>query len=615
MAFRKLVEGDCGGSNALVNLTSHYVQDRGLKDEGFHSFPHSDPIASANSDQLVQEFLEETMGQTAQPFRMDSLLAEMWDLEGRVGPVRSPPVSQLAHHDEDVREWAQHYIDAGKHFEEKDEAGIWTAESAGHDPLAEGFDLGIGPKWAQEYLQRAQDSSVQEEQIVNDLSNSEEYVDSKADPLIKETAEAILKETADDSRFTDSKFMRFMRQIRDDGELTDSEDTPEHWSLEFSNEQAPERDWTAQFSAENSLHRLAGPASEESKHQLREDLWQNLSKQWDEMNSEDEQSRWIGEFGDFANSEYKFAQENPMRDMEDALRLGQEKLKIGDLPSAVLCFEAAASQSPDNALAWQLLGITQAENEQDPQAIAALKKCISLDPTNLTALMALSVCYTNENYQNQACRALKEWLRVNPKYSDLVPDVSNNNSVPFGIMSLLDRELHEEVKNLFLEAARQNPNETFDPDVQSGLGVLFNLSGETDMAVDCFRTAVQARPEDSRLWNRLGATLANGSRSEEAVDAYRSALQLSPGFIRARYNLGITCVHLGAHTEAAEHLLTALRQQSRGRGPQGESSVNMSDSIWNTLRLVVVSMLERSDLIAAVENRDVEKLCREFEVD
>ena len=49
------------------------------------------------------------------------------------------------------------------------------------------------------------------------------------------------------------------------------------------------------------------------------------------------------------------------------------------------------------------------------------------------------------------------------------------------------------------------------------------------------------------MWNRLGATLANGSRSEEAVDAYHHALQLFPGFIRARYNLGITCVNLGAH--------------------------------------------------------------------
>ena len=49
------------------------------------------------------------------------------------------------------------------------------------------------------------------------------------------------------------------------------------------------------------------------------------------------------------------------------------------------------------------------------------------------------------------------------------------------------------------------------------------------------------------MWNRLGATLANGSRSEEAVDAYHNALQLEPGFVRARYNLGITCQNLNAY--------------------------------------------------------------------
>jgi peroxin-5 len=114
------------------------------------------------------------------------------------------------------------------------------------------------------------------------------------------------------------------------------------------------------------------------------------------------------------------------------------------------------------------------------------------------------------------------------------------------------------------------------------------------------------------LWNKLGATLANGARSEEAVHAYHQALHLAPGYIRTRYNLGIACINLSTYKEAVEHFLAALNLQQRSRGPQGERSV-MSDNIWSTLRMAI-SLMGRIELHQACDSRDLDALNREFNI-
>lgn len=53
-----------------------------------------------------------------------------------------------------------------------------------------------------------------------------------------------------------------------------------------------------------------------------------------------------------------------MQNESNAFAIGQEKLRQGDLPSAILYLEAAAKQEPGNAEVWLTLGITLAENEQ-----------------------------------------------------------------------------------------------------------------------------------------------------------------------------------------------------------------------------------------------------------
>uniref|UniRef100_A0A8C1I154 Peroxisomal targeting signal 1 receptor n=1 Tax=Cyprinus carpio carpio TaxID=630221 RepID=A0A8C1I154_CYPCA len=568
MAMRELVEAECGGANPLMKLTGHMTQEGGAwRHRSTPSIPPI-PIETITEEELVSEFLQVPQHPPSS-FYMGQLLEEMQQLDQqsyRPAPQRAPDVAALAL----SGNWEAEFLSNVDSASSSGQAGLdpadadWTREFISKDPGC----------WAEEYLKHSEEKLWHED--LGEIEQDKEWY------IIYLLSRRIKKVSAESA---------------------------ESWVDEFT---------------------AYGPDFQQAKAAVESDVdfWEKLQQEWEEMAKRDAEAHpWLSDFDQMLSSSYdkgyQFEEDNPYLSHDDAFAEGVKRMEAGDIPGAVRLFESAVQREPDNQLAWQYLGTCQAENEQEFAAISALRRCIELKKDNLTALMALAVSFTNESLHRQACETLRDWLRHNPKYQHILEQherekecgVQSADSI---VGSLQHMALFNEVQMLFLSAAGADPT-WVDPELQCGLGVLFNLSGEYDKAVDCFNAALSVMPQDYLLWNKLGATLANGNRSEEAVAAYRRALELQPGFVRSRYNLGISCVNLGAHREAIEHFLEALSLQRQaagdgeggaGRG-RGAAVTVMSDNIWSTLRMAL-SMMGESLLYSAADRRDLDTLLAHF---
>ncbi|KAK7147582.1 hypothetical protein R3I94_010182 [Phoxinus phoxinus] len=592
MAMRELVDAECGGANPLMKLTGHMTQEGGAwRHRSTPTIPPT-PIEIATEEELVSEFLQAPQ-RPPHSFDMGQLLEEMQQIDQqnyRQAPQRAPDVAALAL----SGDWAAEFLSNADSASSSAQAGLdpadadWTREF-----INEVADPG---RWAEEYLEQSEEKlwlgdlgeRVQDKEWTQEYQSGEE---------LRQTANELLAKV-DDPKLKNTEV---------------SADSAESWVDEFA---------------------TYGPDFQQAKAAVESDVdfWEKLQQEWEEMAKRDAEAHpWLSDFDQMLSSSYdkgyQFEEDNPYLSHDDPFAEGVKRMEAGDIPGAVRLFESAVQKEPDNQLAWQYLGTCQAENEQEFAAISALRRCIELKKDNLTALMALAVSFTNESLHRQACETLRDWLRHNPKYRPILEQherekeregVREKEKERERFGSLLPEALFSEVQTLFLSAAAADPARV-DPELQCGLGVLFNLSGEYDKAVDCFSAALSVMPQDYLLWNKLGATLANGNRSEEAVAAYRRALELQPGFVRSRYNLGISCVNLGAHREAVEHFLEALSLQRQaagdgeggaGRGP-GSAVTVMSDNIWSTLRMAL-SMMGESSLYSAADRRDLDTLLVHF---
>ncbi|KAI9511161.1 hypothetical protein F5148DRAFT_1281091 [Russula earlei] len=340
--------------------------------------------------------------------------------------------------------------------------------------------------------------------------------------------------------------------------------------------------------------------------------WQQLQRDWDRFEATT--------IGVWPLSEYQFQFGNPYlvgeRSHNHAMHGGSRQ---GDsFSESILGIEAAVQRDPTDARAWYELGVKQQENEREQQAIRALRRALQLDPTHLPSWLALAISYTNEGDRHGTYEAIQNWVRNNEAYRDIVVAYETMNGGESD-----DTDGFQKLIGCLIAMARGVSQPSMDSvevdaDVQIALAVLLNTNEDYRRAQDCFRAALSVRPADWLLYNRVGATLANGGRAEEALSYYYKALEINPAYIRARFNLGISCINLKASMvdarfeEAAQHILDALvLQDSDGLRESEDDHLVTSNALWDSLKTCCLSM-QRLDLAAKCDKKNLQDIRNEL---
>ena len=157
-----------------------------------------------------------------------------------------------------------------------------------------------------------------------------------------------------------------------------------------------------------------------------------------------------------------------------------------------------------------------------------------------------------------------------------------------------------DVERLLLRALEYDRTDDAAADVYEALGVVYNVSRDYDAAVDAFRRAIDVRPRDYQLRNKLGATLANGNRSDEALPLYKVALSLKPKYARGWLNMAISHSNLHNYSEAARCYLQTLSLNPEAR------------HVWSYLR-IALTCDEKWDLLPLAASQNLSAFKEHFD--
>ncbi len=208
--------------------------------------------------------------------------------------------------------------------------------------------------------------------------------------------------------------------------------------------------------------------------------------------------------------------------------------------------EALCRAQPQDAEAWQLLGVAHGALGESETAEGCFRRAIKFAPDYLKAHRNLALALIRQHKTQEAIESLQAVTRLDPK----------------------DTEAHYSLGNLFYDAGNLDAATTayrvavrLNPDyleARLDLSLALRTSGKRKEAIQCLQEALNIQPDCAPAHYHLGDIWREQGRWIEAEACYQAAIRARADYPEAWFNLGVIATMAGKHAKAVELFSRAL---------------------------------------------------------
>jgi len=214
-----------------------------------------------------------------------------------------------------------------------------------------------------------------------------------------------------------------------------------------------------------------------------------------------------------------------MATIPETFALAVQYHHAGDLETAGEICRQILAADPNEADAWHLLGLLNAQVGRHQAGVECFDRALRLKPDWFEALYNLGRARLDQGDLAAATACYRRAVELRPDHEE-----AHNN---LGL-ALEGQGKVDEAAACYRRAIQLNPELVA---AHNNLGLVLRGQGKLDEAAACFGRALQVKPDLADAHNNLGNVREDQGKLAEAIACYRRALEVMPECVWAHSNL------------------------------------------------------------------------------